>query len=189
MGDGTLLAAEKLTAGYGGVPVVRNLDLHVDAGEVVALLGPNGAGKSTTILTLAGDLAPLGGAVRLAGVRTTAPLHSRARRGLALVPEERSVLMKLTVRENLRLSRCEIGVVLGLFPEIEPLLARRCGLLSGGEQQMVSLACALARRPRILLADAFTRASSACRHQAASSCAASSGSGRCRCPARRAARA
>jgi branched-chain amino acid transport system ATP-binding protein len=148
-----LLAAEKLNAGYSGHPIVYELDLAVQPGQVVALLGPNGAGKTTTILTLAGELPPIGGTIRMDGHVTKAPLYRRARKGLALVTEERSVLMELTVAENLRLGRCDTVHVLKLFPELEQLLGRRCGLLSGGEQQIVTLARALARRPRILLAD------------------------------------
>jgi len=73
------LEAIGLSAGYGKVEIVRDLDLSVDAGEVVALLGPNGAGKTTTISTLSGELRALGGDVRLLGARTDAPLHVRAR--------------------------------------------------------------------------------------------------------------
>jgi branched-chain amino acid transport system ATP-binding protein len=148
-----LLVAESLDAGYDRHPVVRGLDLEVDAGEVVALLGPNGAGKTTTILTIAGDLPAISGVVRFAGLPPRASLHRRARRGLALVTEERSVLMGLTVRDNLRLGRCDADRALELFPELKPLYRRQCGLLSGGEQQMVTLARALARRPTLLLAD------------------------------------
>jgi branched-chain amino acid transport system ATP-binding protein len=132
---------------------VTDLNVQVGEGEVVALLGPNGAGKTTTLLTLAGALAPIRGSVRVDGSASKAPLHLRARRGLALVTEERSVLMGLTVAENLRLGRCDAGRALELFPELKPLLGRRCGLLSGGEQQIVTLARALARGPRLLLAD------------------------------------
>jgi branched-chain amino acid transport system ATP-binding protein len=148
-----ILAARGMAAGYAGHPVVRSLDLEIHAGEVVALLGPNGAGKTTTMLTLAGDLAVIDGTVELLGSATQAPLHRRAKQGLAFVTEERSVLMGLTVAENLRLGRCDARYALDLFPELERLMSRRCGLLSGGEQQIVTLARALARRPRILLAD------------------------------------
>src|SRR6185436_10513168 len=97
-----VLETRSLTAGYAGLPVVRELDLTVEAGEVVALLGPNGAGKTTTLLALAGELPALAGEVRIDGRATTAPLHVRARDGLAFVTEERSVLMGLTAAENLR---------------------------------------------------------------------------------------
>jgi len=148
-----LLETRNLAAGYGGHPVVHDLDLTVEEGQIVALLGPNGAGKTTTIMTLAGVLPVVDGAVRLFGRPSKAPLHRRAREGMALVTEDRSVLMDLTVNENLRLGRCEISRALEHFPELEPLLKRRAGLLSGGEQQMLTLARALARRPRLLLVD------------------------------------
>ena len=148
-----LVEAEGLQAGYGSVVVVRDLDLQVRAGEVVALLGPNGAGKSTTLLTLSGALSPLGGVVRWNGAATKAALHARARQGLGLVTEERSVFMRLTARENLRVGCRDIAAALELFPELESRLDVKAGLLSGGEQQMLTLARALARRPSLLLAD------------------------------------
>jgi len=147
------LEADGLSAGYGKVEIVRDLHLHVDAGEVVALLGPNGAGKTTTISTLSGELRALGGAVRLLGERTDAPQYVRARKGLGVVSQERAVLMELTTRENLRVSRCDLDRALALFPELEPHLDRRVGLLSGGQQQMLALARCLARRCRVLLVD------------------------------------
>src|SRR3546814_9194293 len=83
--------------------VVRDLDLRVDAGEVVALIGPNGAGKTTTLLTLAGELSPIAGEVRFLGSATSSPMHDRCRRGLGYVSEERSVIMGMTILENLKL--------------------------------------------------------------------------------------
>jgi ABC-type branched-subunit amino acid transport system ATPase component len=148
-----LVEAVGLRAGYGDVEVVRGVDLRVDAGEVVALLGPNGAGKTTTLLTLSGELAPLGGEVRFLGAATRDPLHVRARKGLAVVTQERAVLMDLTTAENLRVSRCDIGRAVELFPELEAHLQRRVGLLSGGQQQMLALARCLARSPQVLLVD------------------------------------
>ena len=142
-----------LSAGYGAMAVVRDLDLHVDAGEVVALLGANGAGKSTTLLTLAGELAPLAGQVRMHGRPTTAPLHVRCRDGLIFLTEERSVIMGLTAHENLRLADVDPAVAVELFPALAPVMKRTAGLLSGGEQQMLSLARALGRDPQVLLAD------------------------------------
>ena len=133
--------------GYGSMAVVRDLDLHVDAGEVVALLGANGAGKTTTLLTLAGELPPLAGEVRLHGRPTTAPMHARCRDGLSFLTEERSVIMGLTVRENLRLADVAPAAAVELFPGLAPLMGRSAGLLSGGEQQMLSLARALGREP------------------------------------------
>jgi len=147
-----VLEARGLEAGYGGRPAIHGVDVAVAEGEITVLLGPNGAGKSTTVLALAGVLAPLGGSVRWDGKPTRTRLHRRARLGLSLVTEERSVIRALSVRDNLRLG-CRVEDALALFPELEPLLDRPAGLVSGGEQQMVTLARALARRPRVVLVD------------------------------------
>src|SRR6185437_7832409 len=124
------------SAGYGGQPVVHDLDLAVEPGEVVCLLGPNGAGKTTTLLALSGVLAPLGGEVEFDGETTRAPLHKRARKGLGYVTEERSVFKGLSTRDNLRCGGVSTADALALFPELEKRLGVRGGLLSGGEQQM-----------------------------------------------------
>jgi branched-chain amino acid transport system ATP-binding protein len=149
----TLLAARDLTCGYNGVPVVAALDLAVEPGEVVALLGPNGAGKTTALMTLSGALAPLSGEVLFEGKPTRAPLHKRARAGMAVVTEARSVFMKLSTVDNLRVGRVDARAALAPFPELHDRLKVPAGLLSGGEQQILTLARALAREPRLLLAD------------------------------------
>lgn len=148
-----LLSARNMSVGYGETPVIRDLDLTVHAGEVVALLGANGAGKTTTLLGLAGYLPTKSGSVEWLGNPTTAPMHRRCREGLGFVPETRSVISSLTVAENLRLGGGDLDAATALFPELEPLMKRRGGLLSGGEQQMLALARALSRRPKMLLAD------------------------------------
>jgi branched-chain amino acid transport system ATP-binding protein len=148
-----VLEARGLSAGYGAQAVIHDLDLVVFPGEVVALLGPNGAGKTTTLLALAGELPLLAGEVRLDGSVTRAPLHRRARKGLSFVTEERSVFKGLSTLDNLRVGDVDPPVALGLFPELEKRLSVRGGLLSGGEQQMLTLARALSRSPRLLLAD------------------------------------
>jgi branched-chain amino acid transport system ATP-binding protein len=148
-----LLEARGLSAGYGSLAAVRDIDLSVHPGEVVALLGPNGAGKTTTLKALAGAIAPLAGQVRSKGQPTRAPMHRRARDGLAYVPEERSVFMDLTAAENLRVGAGTPSKALELFPELEPHLGRKAGLLSGGQQQILTLARALATEPDVLLAD------------------------------------
>jgi branched-chain amino acid transport system ATP-binding protein len=148
-----LIEARGMSAGYGGQPVVHDLDLAVDPGEVVCLLGPNGAGKTTTLLAMSGELPLLGGEVFFEGEPTTAPLYRRARAGLAYVTEERSVFKSLSGFDNLRCGGVTPGDVLALFPELERCLSTRGGLLSGGEQQMLTVGRALARRPRLLLAD------------------------------------
>jgi len=149
----TALAAEDLCAGYGPVQVLDHVSLHVEPGEIVALLGRNGAGKSTTLATLAGLVTPRSGRVLVDGVpRTDAPSR-RARSGLAYVIEERGVLLGLTAAQNLRLGRGSVTDALSYFPEIEPHLRRTAGLLSGGQQQMLAVARALAGKPRALMID------------------------------------
>jgi branched-chain amino acid transport system ATP-binding protein len=152
------LVVADLSAGYQGVPVVRELSLHVRPGEVVALLGPNGAGKTTTLETIAGLNRPISGTVELSGQNAGGtPAHVLARRGLALVPEGRALFAGLTVREHLRLAGGRRGgheeELLEMLPELRKCLGRKAGLLSGGEQQMLAIGRALVTRPRLLLVD------------------------------------
>lgn len=147
------IEAAGLSAGYGQIPVLSDINISVRSGEVVALLGPNGAGKSTALLALGGELPLSSGEVRMNGVLTTSPLHQRARRGLRLITEDRAVFMSLTVADNLRLAHKSLDQPLALFPELKPLLGRKVGLLSGGEQQMLTLARALSGPTTVLLAD------------------------------------
>jgi branched-chain amino acid transport system ATP-binding protein len=149
----SLLAATGLRCGYGHVNVVEDIDLHVDANEVVALLGPNGAGKTTVLRTLFGEIPELGGRIMWQGEALTGPAHKRAQRGLCLIPAERGIFGRLSVLENLRVARVEPGDVLAFFPELERCLKRKAGLLSGGEQQMLAIGRAIARKPRVLLID------------------------------------
>jgi branched-chain amino acid transport system ATP-binding protein len=158
MPDPPLLELSQLSAGYHGVPVVRDLDLTVRAGEVVALLGANGAGKTTTVSTIAGLFPPVDGQVRISGADVAGiPAHQLARRGIALVPEGRALFFGLTTREHLKLARARAGVseseLLDLLPELAKCLNRRAGLLSGGEQQMLAVGRALMSRPALLLVD------------------------------------
>ena len=154
---GALLKVSGLDAGYLGVPVVRGLDLTVGPGEVVALLGPNGAGKTTTLLTISGLLPAIAGSVKVLGEPVNPRrAHRVARRGLAHVLERRGLFYGLTARENLRLGHrggADLARALDYFPALVPLLDRQAGLLSGGEQQMLALARALAGAPRLLLVD------------------------------------
>lgn len=157
-----LLRIENLDTGYAGVPVVRDLNLYVAKGEVVALLGPNGAGKSTTLLTISGLIPILSGSIFALGeeVDSRNP-HLMARRGLAHVAEDRSLFFNLTVNENLKLglrpdkTGMEAGLerALEMLPALRPLVNRRAGLLSGGEQQMLAVARALVSQPKLLLVD------------------------------------
>jgi branched-chain amino acid transport system ATP-binding protein len=148
-----LLEAVNLSVGYGAHPVVRDVNIEVHVGEIVALLGANGAGKTTTLLGLVGELRPLGGLVRMYGQPVSSPLHHRARAGLAYVSEERSVIFGLSVVDNLRLGGGELKAAFDLFPELARLRHRLAGTLSGGEQQMLTYARVLSRRPQILVAD------------------------------------
>ena len=148
-----VIEAKKLSSGYNGVPAVRDLDLEVRPGEVVGLLGSNGAGKTTTLLTLCGELEPISGEVSFLGDSRSMSLAQRARRGLALVTEEKSVFMDLTTEENLRLGRGGVDRAIELFPLLAEHLKREAGLLSGGQQQILTLARALAAQPKLLLAD------------------------------------
>jgi branched-chain amino acid transport system ATP-binding protein len=151
-----LLSLRGVTAGYAGIPAVRDLDLAIAEGEILALLGPNGAGKTTTLLTAAGVMRPMRGTVAAFGRPLHKRLENNARAGLVLVPDSRGVFHSLTVRENLALVRGwrdGLDRVLELFPILGAMMSRRCGLLSGGEQQMLAIAKALVCRPRILLVD------------------------------------
>src|SRR6202046_2610378 len=153
------LAVRDLFAGYRGVPVVREVNLEVRPREVVALLGPNGAGKTTTLETIAGLHRPISGTVELSGHSVGGkPAHTLARTGLALAPEGRALFPGLTVREHLRLAggRDAAGredELLEMLPELRKCLARKGGLLSGGEEQMLAVGRALVTRPGLLLVD------------------------------------
>jgi len=148
-----VIAARGMSTGYAGQPVVHDLTFEVQPGEVVCLLGPNGAGKTTTMLALSGELPLIAGEIEVDGEVTKAPLHRRARGGMSYVTEERSVFKGMSTRDNLRVGGVSIEDATALFPELDKRLGVRGGLLSGGEQQMLTLARALARKPRILLAD------------------------------------
>ena len=155
----TLLDIDGLSAGYDGVPVVRDLSLHVRAGEVVTLLGPNGAGKTTTLRAVSGLVARLKGDITVLGgpVPRLRRAHEVARRGVAHVPEGRGVLGQLTVRENLvlgaRRGRPDFDKALAYFPALAPLMERKAALLSGGEQKMLVVGRAILSEPRLLLID------------------------------------
>jgi branched-chain amino acid transport system ATP-binding protein len=155
--NATALEIEGLTAGYDRAAVVRDLTLTVAPGEVVALLGANGAGKTTTLRAISGLIKPMAGMIRLdgadlAGVSATA----RVRRGIVHVPHDRGIFFGLTVAEHFHLDGVTEADQQGAyehFPILNELRNRRAGLLSGGEQQMLALARALVRKPRLLLLD------------------------------------
>jgi branched-chain amino acid transport system ATP-binding protein len=156
----SMLEVEAINSFYGDSHVLFDISLHVEEHEVVALLGRNGAGKTTTLKTIAGVLAPRSGAIRFAGT----PIHGLAshviaRRGLQLVPEERRIFTSLTVEENLRLAALRAGKarpieeIFKIFPSLLERRRATGGTLSGGEQQMLAIARALIRSPRLMLLD------------------------------------
>jgi branched-chain amino acid transport system ATP-binding protein len=163
------LAVEALSGGYGALTVFRGANLHAGADRVVGILGPNGAGKSTLLKTIAGLLPPHAGTIRLADADLSRlRAHERARRGLVLVPEGRQILAGLTVKENLELARAaarldpaqfdlRLGEVLTIFPRLNERLRQPGGSLSGGEQQMLSIARALLLEPIVLMLDEPTQ--------------------------------
>ena len=152
-----------VSAGYGLGLAVRDITLQARTGECVALIGPNGAGKSTILRTISGATQLAAGTISWDGQDLTAVRpHRLARLGVAHVPEGRGIFPELSVRENLNLGRfagrppgSEDAVAAGLdiFPELAPMLRRAAGTLSGGEQQMLAIARALAARPRLLMLD------------------------------------
>jgi branched-subunit amino acid ABC-type transport system permease component/ABC-type branched-subunit amino acid transport system ATPase component len=155
--DGAMLALDDVAAGYGDAEVLHGVTLVVRPAEVAALLGANGAGKSTLCLVAAGALTPTRGRVLVEGHDLTAePAHVRARGGLLLVPEARGIFPGLTVEENLRVSLESAEArerAYERFPILGTRRAQRAGSLSGGEQQMLSLAPALASPPKVFVAD------------------------------------
>jgi branched-chain amino acid transport system ATP-binding protein len=153
-----VLALERLTAGYDQAAAIRDLDLTVQAGEVVALLGANGAGKTTTLRAISGLVKPMAGSVSFEGADLARVSPSaRARLGIAHVPEGRGLFFSMTVAEHFRVAyrgeQLDVALAYEYFPKLEELQGRRVGLLSGGEQQMLAVARALARRPKLLLLD------------------------------------
>ena len=149
-----LLLVDGLTAGYDGAPVIRDVGLAVEPGRVVALLGANGAGKTTTLRVVSGLVRPMRGTVSFDDTDVARVSPDRlTRRGLSHVLEGRGIFFGLTVAEHFRLERLDASVAYDYFPALQELGDRRAGLLSGGEQQMLSIARALARRPRLLLVD------------------------------------
>jgi branched-chain amino acid transport system ATP-binding protein len=155
-----LLAAHDLSARYGRIPILNGIDLQVAAGELVGVLGHNGMGKTTLLRTLMGFVPVQRGRVDFDEVDVTrAPPYERARRGLGYVPQGREIFPGLSVRDNLRMGFAGRGAeerideILQTFPRLTPLLTRRGGALSGGEQQLLAIARCLAGRPKMILFD------------------------------------
>lgn len=153
-----MLECRGLIAGHGSVTVVREFDLSLSAGTVLAVLGPNGAGKSTVMSTLAGLIPRLDGEVLVAGAPMPNAKPAAANKaGLVLVPDDRALFTGLTVRENIQIARKrggpDLDAVMELFPALKKRLKVTAGAISGGEQQMLAVARALVQNPRVLLID------------------------------------
>ncbi|MGH7763487.1 MAG: ABC transporter ATP-binding protein [Candidatus Dormibacteraceae bacterium] len=157
------LRAEKITAGYGGVPVIRDVSLSVGPGEIVAIIGPNGAGKSTLLKSLVGILRVTGGRIVLGTDDVTNhPPEDLARRGVGYVPQVNDIFEPLTVLENLEMGgyllaprqvRARVDEVAQVFPALPPMLKRRADKLSGGERKMLAIARVLMLDPKVLILD------------------------------------
>ncbi|HXA98606.1 MAG TPA: ABC transporter ATP-binding protein [Candidatus Dormibacteraeota bacterium] len=153
------LELESVQAGYGLSRVLHGVSLVARAGEVVSLLGRNGAGKSTTLKAIVSLVVVSGGSVRFDGHEITGlATHEISRRGVGYVPEDRRIFGDLTVEENLIVGlkgRGDWGTarVYRFFPKLQELAGRRAGSLSGGEQQMLTVARTLMGNPRVLLLD------------------------------------
>jgi|ERR1051325_9584644 branched-chain amino acid transport system ATP-binding protein len=155
------LTCNDLSSGYGGVPVIADVNMSVSQGECVAVLGRNGVGKTTIARTIAGILGrPLMGAVVYEGsdIAAWSP-DARARMGITYAPDDRGVFRQLTVEENLKLAKRRVGTLSTVTDaeEVPSVLAarwrHRAEQLSGGEQQILAIMCALAASPRILIID------------------------------------
>jgi len=152
------LALRHVSAGYGDTVVLEDVSLALEAGESISVIGRNGVGKSTLLATVMGHTTLHGGEVLLGGASLArAPVFRRARSGLGFVPQEREIFPSLTVRENLavgaRPGPWTAERLFDLFPNLGARLSHAGSLLSGGEQQMLSIARALVTNPSVLLMD------------------------------------
>lgn len=163
-GGGTLLKIDNIHTSYGKIEALKGVSLKVKEGEIACLLGANGAGKSTTLLTICGVNKPAkGGITFFSRTINGLPPHEIVEEGISLVPEGRRVFPRLTVYENLKMGAFVRSDKMGIEEDLEgiyknfPILKERnnqmAGTLSGGEQQMLSIARALMSRPRLLLLD------------------------------------
>jgi branched-chain amino acid transport system ATP-binding protein len=166
MSDGRKPALElkDVNAHYGPVQVLRNINVEIYPGEIVCLLGGNASGKTTTLKTILGYVKPTQGEIRLDGDRVHGlPTQTLVEKGISMVPENRRLFQRMTVKENLELGAYlrkdrdaifeDYKRVFELFPRVKERLGQRAGTLSGGEQQMVAMGRALMARPKVLLMD------------------------------------
>ncbi|MED1782972.1 ABC transporter ATP-binding protein [Brevibacillus fortis] len=159
-----MLNIQNLTTSYGQIKAIRGITLEVPEGKIVSLIGANGAGKTTTMRTIAGQLKPEAGTITFCGKRMEGSRpHQIVKAGLALVPEGRAILGKMTVLENLEMGAFQRNDAQGIkddmekmmawFPILKERLSQLGGTMSGGQQQMLAIARALMSRPKLLLLD------------------------------------
>ncbi len=164
MTEGPLLKLTGVSTCYGAIPILQDIDIEIQPGEIVCLLGGNASGKSTTLKTILGLVRPAQGTVEFAGERIDGlPTGHIVARGISIVPENRRIFPDMSVLENLEMGaylRRDRGAlaedmerVFGLFPRLKERLRQAGGTLSGGEQQMLAMGRALMSRPRLLLMD------------------------------------
>ena len=158
----SILEVTGLRSGYSTIPVLHGVSFAVGRGEALGILGHNGMGKTTLLKTLIGALPATAGKIAFDGVDVTRhPTHRRVHGGMAYVPQSREIFPALSVYDNLRFGALKasdasgkaVDELLADFPRLERLLARNGGSLSGGEQQLLALARALAGNPSLLLLD------------------------------------
>ena len=156
-----MLTISNVNQFYGGSHILRNVSFDVPRGQCTALLGRNGVGKTTLLKCIIGLLPVRSGAIELDGRSIAAlPPYARAKLGIAYVPQGREIFPRLTVAENLEMGlathkgRADVpGFVFEMFPVLKAMLSRRGGDLSGGQQQQLAIARALAMRPKVLILD------------------------------------
>lgn len=159
-----ILELRDVTTHYGPIQVLSDVDIRIPHGEIVCLLGGNASGKTTTLKTILGYVTPTEGQVILDGeVVSGLPTQSVVGKGISMVPENRRLFKRMTVRENLEIGHFlrkdraaiaeDLERVFALFPRVKERMNQRAGTLSGGEQQMVAMGRALMARPKVLLMD------------------------------------
>lgn len=159
-----ILELRNVDTHYGPIQILKDVTIEIYSGEIVCLLGGNASGKTTTLKTILGYVEPSHGQVLLDGEDVSGlPTQERVRRGISMVPENRRLFKRMTVRENLEMGAYlrgdregieeDMERVFDLFPRVKDRLGQRAGTLSGGEQQMVAVGRALMARPKVLLMD------------------------------------
>ncbi|MDE3133983.1 MAG: ABC transporter ATP-binding protein [Acidobacteriota bacterium] len=156
------LHTEGVTAGYGKVPIINDISVNAEVGQVTTIIGPNGAGKSTFAKTLVGILKPMAGRIMVKDVDVTGmPGHEIPRHGLAYVPQNDNVFKRMSVRENLEIggfvmkgdSSSRITELFEIFPDLAKAHSKKAGLLSGGQQNLLAIARALMAEPAVIVLD------------------------------------